>query len=281
MNNVVIIGGGVSGLMAALELLKHNVQVTIIEAKNSLGGRICTLKENGFSRPIETGAEFIHGDLPLTLSLLDEAGITYHSINDKMVHIENGRLKQESGLDHYWNKLMKQMAALNHDMILDDFLHTYFSGDKYVHLRASVKGFASGFDLADTSVASTKSLYIEWNKEMGNQYRINEGYEKLVQYLETECRQRGCLIYTDCCAKKISWQKNEVNILTMCSRLFKAGKVVLTVPLSVLHAISNSENYIEFEPLIPEHISAAGNIGFGNVIKIILEFTEELAKEKM
>jgi monoamine oxidase len=175
---------------------------------------------------------------------------------------------------------MKQMDALNHDMVLDDFMHTFFGDDKYAALRTSVKGFANGFDLADTSVASTKSLYHEWNQGMEGQYRINGGYEKLIQYLETQCKQRGCTIYTGCCVKKINWQRDAVNVLTMCSKLFKADKVILTVPLSILQAKQDSENYIEFEPLIPGHIAAAGNIGFGNVIKIILEFNTAIQKDK-
>ncbi len=280
MNNVLIIGGGASGLMAALELLKHGMQVTIIEAANRLGGRICTIKGNGFSQPVEAGAEFIHGDLPLTLSLLNEAGIKYHSINGKMVHVEKGKRKKESGLDHHWNELMQQMAALNHDMTLDDFLHTFFADDKYATLRASAKSFAGGFDLADTSTASTQSLYNEWSEGMEGQYRINGGYEELIQYLKTQCIQRGCTINTECCVKKINWQKNEVNVLTMCSRIFKADKIILTVPLSILHAAPESKNYITFEPAIPGHISAAGNIGFGNVIKIILEFNSDITKDK-
>jgi monoamine oxidase len=281
MRNVTIIGGGASGLMAALELLKHNMQVTILEANNSLGGRICTLKGTGFSQPIETGAEFIHGNLPLTLSLLDEAGIAYQSFNDEMIHLKKNGAKNDGLFDHNWNKLMKQMAALNHDMAVDDFLNTFFGDDKYAALRASVKGFANGFDLADTSIASIKSLYREWNKGMEDQYRINGGYERLVEYLEIQCRQRGCMINTDCCVKKISWQKDEVNILTMCSRFFKADKIILTVPLSILYAAPYNENYIEFEPLIPGHISAAKNIGFGIVIKIILEFNSDITTKKI
>jgi monoamine oxidase len=60
----------------------------------------------------------------------------------------------------------------------------------------------------------------------------------------------------------------------MCSRIFKTNIVIISVPVSVLQVKNNDENYIEFEPFIPEHIEAAKNIGFGSVIKIILEFTE-------
>ncbi|MEP6466598.1 MAG: NAD(P)/FAD-dependent oxidoreductase [Parafilimonas sp.] len=274
MNSIIIVGGGAAGLMAAWELSKHKNHVIILEAKDRLGGRIYTINEADFSEPIEAGAEFIHGDLPLTLSLLKQAGIIYHAIEEKMFNVEKGKFKIQKNNDPHWNKLLQKMHELNEDMTLADFLNNYFSDDKYEALRESVKGFAGGFDLADVSSASVKSLYREWSEKMENQYRIDGGYKKLVVYLETECKKNGVVIHTNCCVKKISWQKNEVNINTMCSRFFKSNKVIVAVPISVLQAKDNSENYLEFAPAIPEHISAAKNIGFGIVIKVVFELTE-------
>ncbi|HZG01862.1 MAG TPA: FAD-dependent oxidoreductase, partial [Chitinophagales bacterium] len=72
--DVIVIGAGASGLVAARELTKHGKKVCILEARDRVGGRIHTARINGFTKPIELGAEFIHGELPLTMSLLKEAG---------------------------------------------------------------------------------------------------------------------------------------------------------------------------------------------------------------
>ncbi|MEP6683333.1 MAG: NAD(P)/FAD-dependent oxidoreductase [Parafilimonas sp.] len=274
MKSTIIIGGGAAGLMAAYELSKRKNHVIILEAKNRLGGRIFTINDNNFSQPIEAGAEFIHGDLPVTLSLLKEAGIAYHAIAGKMFQLEAGKVHLQKNRDAHWNKLIKQMQQLETDMALDDFLNTFFKDDKYAELRESVKNFAGGFDLADASKASVKSLSREWNNEMEQQYRIDGGYIQIINYLETECRKNGCVIHTNCCVKKINWKKDEVNINTMCSRFFKSSKIIITVPVSVLQAKDDNENYIEFAPAIPQHNNAAKNIGFGIVIKILLEFSE-------
>jgi monoamine oxidase len=280
MKTTIIIGGGAAGLMAAYELSKHKNHVIILEAKNRLGGRIFTTTDNNFSEPIEAGAEFIHGNLPLTISLLKEAGLNYHAIAGKMFQLEAGKFHQQKNKDAHWGKVMKQMQQLEVDMTLDDFLNTFFKDDKYVELRESVKNFAGGFDLADAAKASVKSLAREWNEEMEKQYRIDGGYMQLINYLETECRKNGCIINTNCCVKKINWQKDEVNINTMCSRFFKGNKIIITVPVSVLQAKDDNENYIEFAPSIPQHIKAAKNIGFGTVIKILLEFSEAFWKQQ-
>ena len=48
MRDVVVIGGGLSGLVAAYELEKRGVQYTLIEVKNRLGGSIASVESNGF-----------------------------------------------------------------------------------------------------------------------------------------------------------------------------------------------------------------------------------------
>ena len=79
MNNadVIIIGAGISGLVAARELCRAGQRVIILEARNRCGGRIHTLSQQEFPVIAETGAEFIHGKLPATLGLLKEYKIPY------------------------------------------------------------------------------------------------------------------------------------------------------------------------------------------------------------
>lgn len=49
MRDVVVIGGGLTGLAAAYELEQHNVNYTLIEVKPRLGGSIDSVSENGFT----------------------------------------------------------------------------------------------------------------------------------------------------------------------------------------------------------------------------------------
>jgi monoamine oxidase len=56
-HDVVIVGGGVSGLTAAIELASQGVDVHVLEARTRLGGRIATADVAGL--PVETGGEFL------------------------------------------------------------------------------------------------------------------------------------------------------------------------------------------------------------------------------
>lgn len=56
-----VIGAGMAGLAAADSLHKAGETVTVLEARNRIGGRVHT--DRSFSDiPVELGAEFIHGD---------------------------------------------------------------------------------------------------------------------------------------------------------------------------------------------------------------------------
>jgi len=71
---ILVIGAGACGLMAARLLAERGHAVTVVEARDRTGGRIHTIY-NRFSCPVEEGAEFVHGEQPLTASIMREAEI--------------------------------------------------------------------------------------------------------------------------------------------------------------------------------------------------------------
>ena len=60
--DVVVIGAGAAGLAAARALTERGVCVTVLEARNRIGGRVLTQRDRRSALPIELGAEFLHGD---------------------------------------------------------------------------------------------------------------------------------------------------------------------------------------------------------------------------
>jgi len=273
MDSILIIGAGAAGLMAARELSSNEQNVTILEASNRIGGRIYTFHDDVFVKPVEAGAEFIHGNLHLTKQLLGEANIPVKKVKGEMLHIENGEQKKQNESNAGWGELTKRMQQLKEDMTVADFLKKYFSDEKYFSLRRSVQGFVEGFDLADISSASVFALRSEWIHE-GEQFRIEGGYQQLVHHLLNVCMANGCTIHTSCIAKEIHWKKNEVKIVTADNRSFKCNKVIITVPLGVLQAELNYDASITFAPSIYDFFQAAKLIGYGTVIKILLQFNE-------
>src|SRR5918994_5257583 len=73
---VAVIGGGLSGLVAARELSKHQADVHLVEARSRLGGRLWTLRDDSFStEPVELGGEFIDQSHDAVRELAREFGL--------------------------------------------------------------------------------------------------------------------------------------------------------------------------------------------------------------
>ena len=119
--DIIIIGAGAAGLMAAYELSKAGKKVMVLEARNRAGGRIHTLNAP-FSTYAELGAEFVHGDLPVTLQLLKEAGIEATPASGEMWQYHDGQFKKEYQQIDHWNLLIKKLEKLEHDTSIGNFL---------------------------------------------------------------------------------------------------------------------------------------------------------------
>src|SRR5262245_59534448 len=88
--HIVIVGAGAAGLMAARELARAGKRVTILEARDRCGGRIQSLSIGEPGRRAEGGAEFVHGEAPVTLALLHEARLSILPIEGRAWTVAEG-----------------------------------------------------------------------------------------------------------------------------------------------------------------------------------------------
>jgi monoamine oxidase len=282
--DVIVIGGGAAGLMCGLRLAEAGRAVLLLEAREKLGGRIHTIHPPGFSTYIEAGAEFIHGEMPLTLSLLQEAKIPYYPVESEMLRINNGKKQSSPFSSKEWEQFIYQLKELKQDMSLDDFLLKYFSEDKFTALCNMAKNYASGYDAADTSLVSSFALREEWlHEDDSAQYRIEDGYGCMIQYLEKKLIDSGGRIRLSSAVKNISWEKNSVTVTTQKGETYSGTKLVITVPLGILQLPASHHSAISFLPSIDDYMKKFKSIGFGNTIKVILQvnypFIQKILKQ--
>lgn len=156
--DILIIGAGAAGLMAARELANAGKKVIVLEANNRIGGRIYTQRDAVTGKYIELGAEFVHGDLPVTLGLLNEAGIPYRSASASMVQYNEGVFSEDESFIEHWDLLIDKLNSLQQDTSIEELMLKEFPGDEYNRMRASVRQFVSGYDTGDPQKASCFAL---------------------------------------------------------------------------------------------------------------------------
>src|SRR6185436_7461126 len=215
----IIIGAGATGLLAMRDLAKAGYHVCMLEAAETAGGRISTIKSD-FENYAEAGAEFIHGKLPLTFQLLKEAGLSYETVEGKMIGVRQGQWQSEEHYDH-WDEFMQQLRKLKTDITILQFLEENFSKPEYIRLRQAVQRFSEGFDLADISKASILSIKDEWKDIEKKQYRIKGGYIQIIDHLVNCCQQLNTEFYFNACANKIEYENENVTVNTTDNKKFQ------------------------------------------------------------
>jgi oxygen-dependent protoporphyrinogen oxidase len=78
---VVVVGGGIAGLTAALELAEAGAAVTVVEAADRFGGKIATNRVDGLV--VEAGADSFLSTKPAGLALAERLGISDRLVNSR------------------------------------------------------------------------------------------------------------------------------------------------------------------------------------------------------
>ncbi|GLH81831.1 hypothetical protein SSBR45G_67400 [Bradyrhizobium sp. SSBR45G] len=264
--HIIIVGAGAAGLMAARELASAGRKVTLLEARDRCGGRIHPLAESVFGYRADAGAEFIHGAAPVTYQLLAEAGLSAQPIEGARWHAENGVLSSDEPADRQIGRLHQVLSQLDEDLTVTALLDRHFSDAEFAELRAFVLGMVQGYDAADPDRASVFALREEWmGGERGDQARIVAGYGLLLDHLVAECRARGVAFAFKSAVSAIESAEEGAIVRCADGRAHRGDIVILTVPLPLLHTIA-------LPTAMQRQLAATADIGFGNVIKLLLRF---------
>ena len=271
--DVIIIGAGVAGLIAALEISLTGRSVAIIEAKEKVGGRIQTIFTNE-DYPMELGAEFVHGNLPITSELLKKAGAKQVETDGSIWQHKDEKLSEQDDFIEDYKLLEKKFKEVTSDISVADFLEQHLPGNEHEELRFTLRNYVEGYYAADLNKASTFALKEELTKGDEEQFRINGGYQKLVSYLEESCVANGVFFFFLQTVTQLYWKDNGVEVITNHNS-FVGSRAIVTVSIGVLQ-----KDVIRFSPALPEKKAAAMQLGFGHVVKINLLFEDAFWKDK-
>jgi monoamine oxidase len=286
--DVVIIGAGAAGLAAARTLAGSGRSVLLLEARDRIGGRIWTRREADAGAPIELGAEFIHGQVPQTLHLLQEAGQA--AVNAEGTHwtLLRGKLQQRRGGDLF-DQVQNAMKAANllarPDIPFQQFLE---QGNAYGLSREAAelaRRFVQGFDAADPTRVSAQSIAEEWASGGmldSPQLRPLGGYSSILTALAGGLDRSAVHIQLQTVVETVHWRPGVVEIEGMfVDRPFRttASKTIIAVPIGVLQLPKGAHGAIHFSPALEDKRSALAGIASGAVLKVVLRFRNEFWEE--
>jgi monoamine oxidase len=163
-------------------------------------------------------------------------------------------------------RFYQALREVKADLPIAEFLETQFAGRRYDELRRSITRTVEGYDAADPQRFSTLALREEWlGRDDGEQGRIREGYGALVEYLASECRRQGAAIHLGAAVTAIDESGERIAARCHDGAIFEADAAIITVPLPLL-------SEIVLPAAARERVAEAADIGFGNVVKILLRF---------
>lgn len=263
--DVVVVGAGAAGLAAATALDAAGKRVIVLEARRRVGGRIFTRRARGVPLPIELGAEFVHGDAPVTRRLLRRGGIADYEVGGGHVELRDGVARPRS----YWpaiDRLLRRAGRREADRSFAEFLSSAEARGLSSEERAQASGFVQGFHAADPSRISLHSIAPREGEppsaDAARGARVLGGYGLLPRFLAAPLGERVRLGQV---VRRIAWRRGRVE-LTLESEgsgveSLRARAVIVTVPLGVLQA-----GGIEFEPRPPRWARPLSLLAMGSAL---------------
>jgi monoamine oxidase len=282
-SDVVILGAGAAGLSAAIELADAGVAVSVLEARERVGGRIFTRHPpNG--PPIELGAEFIHGLSPEIWQPLRECNVPITEVSGDNWCVRDGKLCPSDFFSQV-DRILSKMDDGSPDESFLQFLERAFPDPKTNPQLQTAKewaiGYVAGFNAADPADVSRQWLVNELRAdeqiEGERAFRTPNGYTALLDILMRKLENARVPVHLNTQAKAILWCQGKVEIVAERKGeevVWRAPRTLITLPLGVLQAQPSEAGAINFIPPLPgEKSHALSELVMGKVLRITLEFS--------
>ncbi len=266
--DALIIGGGIAGLVAARHLTEAGLRVTLLEARDRLGGRIYTHTAGEF--PVELGAEFVHGRPKEILALAAEGAVPIVPVQGSFRRKINGEWTDAGHLMEKVDQVFSKLPAKEPDESFQYYLDRSGEDDD---VKQQALRYVEGFHAADPSLISARSIRRDSEAEEAikgdHQYRIASGYENLVRTVAERIDCKLCDIVLNTPVNEIVWRQGQV-IARAGLTEYLASRAIVTLPLGVLKSGS-----VVFSPALREKQNAMSFLEMGPVIRVSLCFEEK------
>ena len=275
--SILVIGAGMAGITAARLLQDSGHQVTVLEGRERLGGRIHT-KQFGNSL-IDLGAAWIHGDSPdnplITLAKKYELNTLATNWDETWFYQVHGGVIGDEDFERIIEKADQLVSSIhraqenarNNESIEETVNRLLNSLDEPVLIKRGVRWWLSS-EIEGVSATNYKNLSLRyWDEDEafeGDDLLIAEGYGALVKRMA-----EGINIQLNHTVQAITHTNAGVTASGSWGSI-DADQAIVTVPLGVLKAQT-----IQFVPPLPaDKFASINRLSMGLLNKIILTFNK-------
>jgi len=183
---VVVIGAGFAGLAAAYELSHAGADVTVVDARNRVGGRVVSFTDLTPGAAMEGGAELIGTNHPIWLDYAKRFKLSFVDITEEDAEapiVLNGRRLSSAESEKLWTEMDDVLNKMNADAarVTDAFEPWRSSGAAAWDKRAQSEWIAaqSCSDLCktglDAQLVADNGVATSWQSYLGNLAQIKGG----------------------------------------------------------------------------------------------------------
>jgi monoamine oxidase len=268
---VVVVGAGFSGLTAAFELSRAGYEVTVVEARGRVGGRVVSLADVVPGKNVEGGGELIGSNHPTWLAYAKRFGLEFLDVTeseDLEYPILLGGSRLSAGdAEALWEELEAVVANMNGDAArVTDADRPWTTGDAEALDRRSLASWIQALSASercrvalDAMMTADNGVRTEWQSYLANLamvkghglekfwtdsevYRCRGGNQQLARRLHDAIGQRRVVLST--AVEAIALRERTVAVKLANGKTLEADDVIVTAPPSVW-------NKIAFDPGLP------------------------------
>ena len=271
--DVLILGAGIAGLVAARALSEGGVRVTVVEALDRVGGRLLSRVAAG-GDAVELGAEFVHGQPQELWSLLAECGAQTTEREGTLLRADgDGGLIEDDLQDE---EVFSPLEALE-DFAGEDvsFAEWLAGSDVPEEERPALLGYVEGFNAADAQMIGVRSLGVQQKAEEAidgdRLWHVRGGYAQLAEYLAGRVKEHGGNVRLHAEVLAVRWNTHSAEVETN-QGILRAKRCIITLPLGVLQRV-NSAGGLRITPE-PAAILQARRLAMGHAVRFTMVFRE-------